>query len=221
MKTQAQKKLQMVNNPSVQLWVSKSLNKNTKPKFNDSSLTGIGETSPSIPGGFGVYDLSYVCRHLIQQMEETETEFSTQLDLPAIKRFTEILFNLKDWLNHCENSSFSQLMVRNVVMGSMNHRFLKDLRHVMEQNLENSGFGMDQMAQELCMSKSNLYRKTVEITGSGPNTLFRSVRLNRARILLKQQAGSVKEIAYRCGFNNLSYFAKCYKSMFEVLPSET
>jgi AraC-like DNA-binding protein len=104
--------------------------------------------------------------------------------------------------------------------GSKDHQFLMNVQGILEQNLEEAYFGLDEFADALCVSKSRLYRKLIELTGCRPNELIRHYRLLRARTMLIDKTGSIKEIAYRCGFSNLSYFAKCFKEQFGVLPSE-
>ncbi len=108
----------------------------------------------------------------------------------------------------------------NLKHGSKDHQFLMTVQGILEQNLEEPDFGVDQFADALCVSKSRLYRKLLELTGHRPNELIRQYRLLRARTMITDKIGSIKEIAYRCGFSNLSYFAKCFREQFGVLPSE-
>jgi len=70
------------------------------------------------------------------------------------------------------------------------------------------------------MSNIQLYRKLKALTGSTPNDLIRNMRLERAGSLLRQRGGNVAEIAYQVGFNNLSYFAKCFREKFGLTPKQ-
>jgi len=70
------------------------------------------------------------------------------------------------------------------------------------------------------MSRSNLYLKLKEITGLSSSEFIRSVRLKRAVQLIKKSDMSVKEIMYMTGFNTASYFSKCFKKQYGMVPSE-
>ncbi|HTF18021.1 MAG TPA: helix-turn-helix transcriptional regulator, partial [Chryseolinea sp.] len=75
-------------------------------------------------------------------------------------------------------------------------------------------------AEEMGMSRKNLLRKIKAMTDKSVNEFIRNFRLKRAHQLIQGRAGSVGEIAYRVGFNNLSYFSKCFKELYGVQPQE-
>jgi AraC-like DNA-binding protein len=75
------------------------------------------------------------------------------------------------------------------------------------------------MQDALAMSKTQLHRKLKALTNEAPGELLRNFRLKKAAQLLSQKADSVTQIAYKVGFNNLSYFAKCFKELYGVAPS--
>lgn len=114
----------------------------------------------------------------------------------------------------------ADLPVTKVSAVSMDERFLQKVMGIVEQNIPNADFGVDAFAREIGMSTTQLYRKLTALTGYSPNDFVRNIRLQRAADLLRQHAGNVSEIAYDTGFNNLSYFAKCFREKFGVTPSE-
>jgi AraC-like DNA-binding protein len=70
------------------------------------------------------------------------------------------------------------------------------------------------------MSRMQLFRKLKALVNQTPSELIRNIRLQRAAQLIKQRYGNVAEVTYEVGFNNLSYFAKCFKEKYGLLPSE-
>ena len=113
-----------------------------------------------------------------------------------------------------------RLMPSAIDVVSMEDRFVKKVMTVIEQYMEDTSFSVDVLASEMAMSNTQLYRKLKSLTGFTPNELIRNTRLERAASLLRQRAGNVADIAYLVGFNNLSYFSKCFKEKFGVSPSE-
>ena len=70
----------------------------------------------------------------------------------------------------------------------------------------------------MAMSKSQLYRKTIALTGLSPNILLKEFRLERAKQLMKKQRYNIAQITFDSGFTSPSYFTKCFKKQFGLLP---
>ena len=79
---------------------------------------------------------------------------------------------------------------------------------------------MDDVAKEMCMSRSVLFKKVKEITEMTPNNYIKAIRLQKAAELLIQEEYKINEICYLVGFNNHSYFTKCFVDYFGLLPKE-
>lgn len=79
-------------------------------------------------------------------------------------------------------------------------------------------FDMDDYCREMAMSKSQLYRKTISVTGVSPNILLKDFRLDKARELMRKQPYSISQITFETGFTSPSYFTKCFKGKFGILP---
>ena len=103
---------------------------------------------------------------------------------------------------------------------SVDERFLERARSVIEKNIGDSDFDVNSFYPEMGMSRMQLFRKLKALVNQTPGELIRNLRLQRASQLMKQQYGNVAEVTYEVGFNNLSYFAKCFKEKFGLLPSE-
>ncbi len=103
---------------------------------------------------------------------------------------------------------------------SSDQRFLQQAMQIIEENMMNTEFSVETLVESMGMSRSNLYLKLKENTGLSSSEFIRSVRLKRAVQLLKKSDLSVKEIMYMTGFNTASYFSKCFKKQYGVVPSE-
>ena len=99
-------------------------------------------------------------------------------------------------------------------------KFIDEFNRVIEDNLENSELSIDDVAVCLKMTHDQLYRKVKALTGISVNQYIRSFRLRKAAKLMCETGCSVTEVLYTTGFSSPSYFTKCFKKEFGVLPSE-
>jgi len=97
--------------------------------------------------------------------------------------------------------------------------FLERVRGVVEARMGETSFGVEGLADEVGMSRRQLYRKLYGLLGEQPGVLIRQMRLERAAALLQEKAGSVKEISYRVGFRSASRFRKAFRAHYGVVPS--
>lgn len=99
-------------------------------------------------------------------------------------------------------------------------QFVMQLMDVTENIFLEEEFSIERLCKEMGVSRPQLYRKIIALTGKAPTDWIRDLRLERAFQLLQLQHGNVSEIAYEVGFNNLSYFSKCFQEKFGALPSQ-
>ncbi|HEY5746344.1 MAG TPA: helix-turn-helix domain-containing protein [Chryseolinea sp.] len=105
-------------------------------------------------------------------------------------------------------------------MPSEDERFLQQVMAVAEKNIENSSFNIAAFAREMGLSRAQLYRRLIAVTGYSANDFMRRLRLQRAAEMLHKKVGNVSEVAYRVGFTSLSYFARCFKEHHHSSPSD-
>jgi len=103
---------------------------------------------------------------------------------------------------------------------SLDERFLRQALQVVEDNMDNAEFESEDFCRQVGMSRAHVHRKLKSLTDQSATQFIRIIRLKRAMQLIQQRSGSVSEIAYQTGFNNLSYFSKCFKETHGMLPSE-
>lgn len=87
------------------------------------------------------------------------------------------------------------------------------------EHLSDSDLSVEDIGEEMCLSRVQLYRKVKALTGKSPVEIIREERLRRGHQLLADSSLTISEIAYRVGFSSPSYFAKCYKDMFGKSPT--
>lgn len=88
----------------------------------------------------------------------------------------------------------------------------------LEQNWQNPDFNIEDYCQTMAMSKSQLYRKTILLTGFSPNILLKEFRLEKAKDLMRKQRYTISQITFDSGFTSPSYFTKCFKNKYGLLP---
>lgn len=107
-----------------------------------------------------------------------------------------------------------------VAVNSVEEQFIQRLLKIKEAHIGDEKFGVEQLAEEVGMSRSQIHRKMIALTNQSPNHFIRIFRLTRAMELLKKQAATASEIAYTVRFSSPSYFTKCFREEFGYPPGE-
>jgi AraC-like DNA-binding protein len=105
-------------------------------------------------------------------------------------------------------------------MSSIDEQFMMRVLSAINQHISEEEFSIEKLGKEAAMSRMHLHRKLKALTGKSPSLFIRSVRLSRAKKLIKENRGTIAEIAYDLGFGSPAYFTKCFKEEFGYLPSE-
>jgi ligand-binding sensor domain-containing protein/signal transduction histidine kinase/DNA-binding response OmpR family regulator len=98
-------------------------------------------------------------------------------------------------------------------------KFLNEVKEVVEKNMSDPNFSVKQLATALNVSNSMLYRKLSELIDINPNAFIKKMRLIKATELLEETDLSISEIAFKCGFSDISYFGYAFKKDFGISPS--
>ena len=109
---------------------------------------------------------------------------------------------------------------KQVKLTTQDKLFLDQLRNVVRERMANPKLKMDDLGDELGISRVQLYRKVKVLTGLSPVDLLKQVRLERAKVLLNSTTKTVSEIAYEVGFSTPSYFTSCFKKQYGKLPMD-
>jgi len=99
-------------------------------------------------------------------------------------------------------------------------KFLNTALLYIEENLHNPQLSVEDLSKHTAMSRVSLYKKCLRVTGKTPVDFIRSVKLEKAAVLLEKSNKTISEICYMVGFSTPNYFAKAFKAKYNVLPSE-
>ena len=105
------------------------------------------------------------------------------------------------------------------VVESVDEQLVARATGYVEANMQRSELTVEELSQELAMSRGHLYKRLTQLTGLTPVEFIRTIRLQRAAQLLERSGMSVAEVAYAVGFNNPKYFSRYFKEAYGLLPS--
>jgi len=146
--------------------------------------------------------------YIMKPFEESELKARIKNLLEQRKRLHE----------HFRKYGLVAIEERNVT--SADQKFLTKVVNIIEENIPDTLFGVEVLAEKIAVSQSLLYKKTNSLTGTSPSELIKKLRLNKAAKLIESDTGNISEIALEVGFNNPSYFAECFHKQFGVAPSQ-
>ena len=124
-------------------------------------------------------------------------------------------------------SSVKELVAKDFFQNKKKHFFtllphdeslLESLFGILEENWQDADFDITNYCHAMAMSQSQLYRKTISLTGLSPNLLLKDFRLEKAKELMRKQHCNIAQITFDSGFTSASYFTKCFKKKYGLLP---
>ena len=101
---------------------------------------------------------------------------------------------------------------------SKDEQFINRVTQITEQKLSESGFGVEQLAREINLSRAHLFRKLKAIIKKSPIDFINDMRLQRAAEMIRGRVDTLGQISYRVGFSDQSYFAKRFRRKFGISP---
>jgi len=140
--------------------------------------------------------------------------FNTEILLARIKNLIDLRRQLQLSLKR-----EMTLQPADISLSSIDREFMDELQEVINKNIYDADLNVETLGKKLYMSRATLYRKILALTGESPNEFIRSYRLKRGAQLLKENFGTVTEVAFEVGFSSSAYFTKRFKEKFHQLPS--
>ena len=122
--------------------------------------------------------------------------------------------------NIFQKHSLPETEIEESSMDDKDKAFIKKLHEIIQSNLSNSDCSVEDIGRKVGLSRVQLYRKVKALTGTSVVDLLRKARLAKAHRLLESNGKNISEVAYEVGFTSPSYFTKCFKEEFGILPGE-
>ena len=130
------------------------------------------------------------------------------------------IYNLIKWRNATPVGEKVQPQIKQMEVTSVDEQLVQDATDFVEENLDNTTLSVEMMSDKLGMSRVNLYKRMLSITGNTPSEFIRTIRLRHAAALLREGKFNVSEVAYKVGFNNPRYFSKYFAEEYGMIPSQ-
>ncbi len=141
--------------------------------------------------------------------------FGTKQLLVRVKKLIELRNNLK-----IRYSGKNNIAPNEIAVTSIDEKFLDKVQRIIDEDLGDTNFTVDEFCKKLGMSRMQLHRKLTALTGLSTSAFIRDQRLRLAIQRLEKSGESISEIAYAVGFSSPSYFIKCFKETYQMTPNE-
>ena len=119
-----------------------------------------------------------------------------------------------------EQPAESQAAEKQQQQDTLKDEWLQEAIAKVEAHMGDDGYSVEQLAADMCMSRMTFYRRIQSATGQKPTEFIRTIRLRRAAELLREGRMSITEISYATGFSSVSYFSRCFRTMYGVPPTQ-
>lgn len=158
------------------------------------------------------------------KMEGLQTQADEYLIKPFIPQ--ELLARVENLINSRRQlrEKYNRELIlkpKEITVNSIDENFLLKLMKAVDENISNEHFSVEDLGQQVGMSRSQIHRKLQALTNQSATQFIRLYRLNRAKDMIMQNAGSISEIAYAVGFGSPSYFSKCFLEQFGITPGQS
>lgn len=148
-----------------------------------------------------------------------DTYMSKPFNIRVLKsRLTQLIKNRQLLFNKYFSAISDASSKQNTT--SLDKEFIQKVLNYINENLNDPELSVELLASELNLSRSQFYRKIKTLTGQTANGFLRTIRLQRAKIMIEQGNTNISDVCYSVGFSSPSYFTKCFKENFDILPTE-
>jgi AraC-like DNA-binding protein len=117
-------------------------------------------------------------------------------------------------------AKYSGVQTAEIKAAVIENSFVKRFYEIVEEHIIDDDFSIEDLADSLNLSRSQVHRKIKGLTGMSTSLYIRHIRLQKAMVLLTSTDLNVSEIAYQTGFKTPVYFSQVFKESFGISPSE-
>lgn len=132
----------------------------------------------------------------------------------------DVAIHEKDEVIQTQEEEISDIKERLEIFSEFDREFMDKLNKVVEEHLADEDFSVEALASDMCLSRAHMYRRCKALTGVTPVELIRNTRMDRARQMFRSGNTSVSAVAQQVGIPDASYFTRCYKGYFGVVPKK-
>lgn len=157
------------------------------------------------------------------KIEGIETGADAYIEKPfSVEHLEAQIYNLLESREKLKSNFINSPLtsIKSIGKNKSDDIFLQKITEIIETNIMNYDFSVEELSHQINMSRSNLHRKVKGVSGLAPNDFIRLVKLKRAVKLMSEGETRINEICFMVGFNSPSYFAKCFQKQFGVLPKD-
>jgi AraC-like DNA-binding protein len=121
-----------------------------------------------------------------------------------------------------ESENMGEVLDQNkiYVLTPVEEKFLNNFMEFIEKEWQSTELKVEDFEKNMGISKSKLYREMIRLSGKSPNVFLLHFRLRKSLQMLQRQRGNISEVAFDSGFNSPSYYAKCFRKKYGIMPSE-
>lgn len=149
------------------------------------------------------------------QIQEKETVIQEKEEEIQEK---EVKIQEKEEVIQLKDEELTDIRERLEIFSEFDQEFMDKLKKTVNDNIANESFSVESLASEMCLSRAQMYRRCKALTGVTPVELIRNTRMELAREMFREGNTSVSDVALRVGIPDSSYFTRCYKNHFGVIP---
>lgn len=122
--------------------------------------------------------------------------------------------------NETNSIDYTSPIHPSIITSAADKHFIDRINIIISQHLGDSELNVDMMAEKMGMGRTKFFNKTKELTGMSPNKYLQKERMRIAAEFLKKGEFTVSEVSYKVGIQDASYFNKCFKAYYGVVPSK-